>query len=41
MNSPQGALLVGSVNLPDAEATFRAAATTLEGRLKRIPDGSR
>ncbi|SCC30201.1 hypothetical protein GA0061083_0054 [Pseudarthrobacter enclensis] len=39
MNPPQGALLVGSVNLPDAESTFRAAAKALTGRLKRIPDG--
>lgn len=39
MATPQGALLVGSVNLPDAESTFRAAAEILGDRLKRIPDG--
>ncbi|MDX2377789.1 hypothetical protein M4I32_13365 [Microbacterium sp. LRZ72] len=36
---PQGALLVGSVNYPDAETTIRAAAELLGGALKRIPDG--
>jgi len=36
---PQGAHLVGSVNLPTAEDTFRAAADILGGRVKRIPDG--
>lgn len=36
---PRGALLVGSVNLPDAESTFRLAAETLGPLLKRIPDG--
>ena len=36
---PRGALLVGSVNLPDAETTFRLAAETLGPLLKRIPDG--
>ena len=36
---PQGALLVGSVNFPDAESTIRAAAELLGDRLKRIPDG--
>jgi hypothetical protein len=35
----QGAHLVGSINFPDAETTFRAAAGTLGDRLKRIPDG--
>lgn len=35
----QGAHLVGSVNLPDAEAVFRAAAQHLGDRLARIPDG--
>ncbi|WP_284252388.1 hypothetical protein [Pseudolysinimonas kribbensis] len=35
----QGALLVGSVNLPDTESTFRAAADTLGRRLRRVPDG--
>jgi hypothetical protein len=35
----QGAHLVGSVNLPDSESTFRAAAATLGRRLRRIPDG--
>ena len=39
MTQPQGALLVGSVNFPDAETTFRAAAALLGDRLKRIPDG--
>lgn len=31
--------LVGSVNLPDAESTFRMAAGHLGDRLPRIPDG--
>ncbi|RKR74661.1 hypothetical protein [Frondihabitans australicus] len=35
----QGAHLVGSVNLPDAEAVFRAAAGRLGDHLARIPDG--
>lgn len=35
----QGALLVGSVNLPDAESTFRAAVGALGRRLRRVPDG--
>lgn len=35
----QGALLVGSVNLPDTESTFRAAVGTLGNRLRRVPDG--
>ncbi|AMM22326.1 hypothetical protein AX769_09680 [Frondihabitans sp. PAMC 28766] len=35
----QGAHLVGSVNLPDAEAVFRAAAEHLGDHLARIPDG--
>ncbi|MCU1529327.1 MAG: hypothetical protein JWP75_3090 [Frondihabitans sp.] len=35
----QGAHLVGSVNLPDAEAVFRAATGHLGGHLARIPDG--
>ncbi len=39
MNQPQGALLVGSVNYPDAETTMRTAAEVLGARLKRIPDG--
>lgn len=39
MSPPRGALLVGSVNLPDAETTFRTAAEVLGDRLKRIPDG--
>ncbi|BDZ47227.1 hypothetical protein [Naasia aerilata] len=34
-----GAHLVGSVNLPDAAAVFRAAAERLGGQLRRIPDG--
>lgn len=39
MSQPQGALLVGSVNLPDAGTTIRTAAEVLGDRLKRIPDG--
>lgn len=39
MSQPQGALLVGSVNYPDAETTIRAAAEVLGSQLKRIPDG--
>ena len=39
MAQPQGALLVGSVNYPDAETTIRTAAQVLGGRVKRIPDG--
>jgi hypothetical protein len=35
----QGALLVGSINLPDTVSTFRAAVGTLGGRLRRVPDG--
>jgi hypothetical protein len=35
----QGAHLVGSVNLPDAEAVFRAAVEHLGDHLARIPDG--
>jgi len=36
---PQGAHLVGSVPLPDAEQVFRAAASALAGHLRRVPDG--
>jgi hypothetical protein len=39
MTQPQGALLVGSLNFPDAETTMREAAGALGTRLKRIPDG--
>ncbi|MGQ4615881.1 hypothetical protein [Nocardia sp. R7R-8] len=39
MTQPQGAHLVGSINWPDAETTFRNAAKTLGSRLRRIPDG--
>lgn len=39
MTRPQGALLVGSVNFPDAETTMRSAAEVLGPLLKRIPDG--
>jgi methionine synthase II (cobalamin-independent) len=39
MSQPQGALLVGSVNLPDAETTMLAASRVLGDRLRRIPDG--
>jgi hypothetical protein len=39
MSTVTGALLVGSVNLPDAESTIRAAAEILGDRLRRIPDG--
>jgi len=35
----RGAHLVGSVNLPTAEATFRAVAAHAGTHLKRIPDG--
>ena len=35
----QGAHLVGSINLDDAETTMRVAAEHLGDRLKRIPDG--
>ncbi len=35
----QGAHLVGSVNLPDAESVFRAVSENLGSRLRRIPDG--
>jgi hypothetical protein len=31
--------LVGSINLPDAETTFRTVSAHLGSRLKRIPDG--
>ena len=41
MNSPtiQGAHLVGSVNLSDAESVFRTVSAHLGDRLHRIPDG--
>ncbi|QIZ98598.1 hypothetical protein [Leifsonia sp. PS1209] len=41
MNTPtvQGAHLVGSVNLPDAETVFRTVSTHLGDRMHRIPDG--
>ena len=35
----RGALLVGSINLPDAGTAIGAAAAVLGDRLKRIPDG--
>ncbi len=35
----RGAHLVGSVNLPDAEAVFRTVSDHLGDRLRRIPDG--
>lgn len=35
----RGAHLVGSVNLPDAGAVFRAVSDRLGDRLRRIPDG--
>ncbi len=40
-SSPEirGAHLVGSVNLPDAAAVFRAVSDRLGDRLRRIPDG--
>jgi len=38
-HEPRGAHLVGSINLPDAETTFRTAAAELGDRLERIPDG--
>lgn len=34
-----GALLVGSVNAPNAEAVFRLASEKLGGHLRRLPDG--
>lgn len=41
LSSPEirGAHLVGSVNLPDAAAVFRAVSDRLGDRLRRIPDG--
>lgn len=39
MTQPQGALLVGSVNYDDAEATLRTAGQLLGSHLRRIPDG--
>jgi hypothetical protein len=36
---PQGALLVGSINIADAAGAFRVASDVLGGRLRRIPDG--
>lgn len=36
---PQGAHLVGSINLPDTESVLRTAAGALGDRLRRIPDG--
>jgi len=39
MESPVGAHLVGSIPLGSAEDVFRAAATTLGDRLRRMPDG--
>ncbi len=38
-DTPQGAHLVGSVPLDDAETVFRASADALGDRLKRAPDG--
>ncbi|WP_233121021.1 hypothetical protein [Tersicoccus sp. Bi-70] len=38
-SQPRGAHLVGSITLPDAESTFRAAVEHLGDRLRRIPDG--
>jgi len=35
----QGALLTGSINLPDADTAFRDAVGTLGHRLRRMPDG--
>lgn len=39
MSTPQGAHLVGSINLETAEETFRLASEQLGTHLKRIPDG--
>lgn len=39
MPAPQGAHLVGSINLDTAEETMRLAARVLGAHLKRIPDG--
>src|SRR5689334_11746258 len=36
---PRGAVLVGSVPLPDAETVFRTIAPALGQRLRRLPDG--
>ncbi|PJJ65440.1 hypothetical protein [Compostimonas suwonensis] len=36
---PRGAHLVGSINLPDAETTFRTVSAHLGPQLRRIPDG--
>jgi hypothetical protein len=38
-SATQGAHLVGSVNLPDADHVFRTASEHLGSRLRRIPDG--
>ncbi|HTN79269.1 MAG TPA: hypothetical protein VMK16_06330, partial [Acidimicrobiales bacterium] len=38
-DKPNGAHLVGSVPLPDAESVFRASAAHLGDRLRRVPDG--
>jgi hypothetical protein len=38
-DKPNGAHLVGSVPLPDAESVFRATAEHLGDRLRRVPDG--
>ncbi|MDP5227583.1 MULTISPECIES: hypothetical protein [Arthrobacter] len=39
MTQPQGAHLVGSINVDDAESTIRLVAQHLGTHLKRIPDG--
>ena len=39
MNAVTGALLIGSVPLPDAETVFRTVASELGPHLARIPDG--
>lgn len=39
LSDVQGAHLVGSVNLPDAETVFRTVAGRLGDRLRRLPDG--
>jgi hypothetical protein len=38
-SQPRGAVLVGSVPLPDAEAVFRTVAGALGRHLRRLPDG--
>lgn len=39
MSDIRGSHLVGSINSPDAESTFRTLAEALGGHLRRMPDG--